>query len=108
MEAILWFLSFVGALMLLMAFRVPVAVSMGLIGIAGTAAFVSTGAISQLGNIAFTQSSSFILVVVPLFILMGEVIAVSGLGTALFRAASIWTRRLPGGLAVLNAGRLAS
>ena len=40
MEAILWFLSFVGALMLLMAFRVPVAVSMGLIGIAGTAAFV--------------------------------------------------------------------
>ena len=107
MEAILWFLSFVGALMLLMAFRVPVAVSMGLIGIAGTAAFVSTGAISQLGNIAFTQSSSFILVVVPLFILMGEVIAVSGLGTALFRAASIWTRRLPGGLAVGTIGACA-
>jgi C4-dicarboxylate transporter, DctM subunit len=44
---------------------------------------------------------------VPLFILMGEVIAVSGLGTALFRAASIWTRRLPGGLAVGTVGACA-
>jgi C4-dicarboxylate transporter, DctM subunit len=96
----LWFASFVAALLILMAIRVPVAVSMGLIGIAGTAAFVSTGAISQLANIAFTQSTSFILVVVPLFILMGEVIALSGLGTSLFRAASLWTGRLPGGLAV--------
>lgn len=107
MEAILWFLSFVGALILLMAFRVPVAVSMGLIGMAGTAVFVSTGAVSQIANIALTQASSFILVVVPLFILMGEVIAVSGLGTALFRAASIWTRRLPGGLAVGTIGACA-
>lgn len=107
MEAVLWFLSFVGALTLLMAFRVPVAVRMGLIGMAGTAAFVSTGAVSQIASIAYSQSSSFILVVVPLFILMGEVIAVSGLGTALFRAASIWTRRLPGGLAVGTVGACA-
>ena len=100
MEAILWFLSFVGALMLLMAFRVPVAVSMGLIGIAGTAAFVSTGAISQLGNIAFTQSSSFILVVVPLFILMGALVGVSGMSRELFRAANAWVGRFPGGMAM--------
>lgn len=104
MDALLWFMSFVGSLILLMAFRVPVAVSMGLIGMAGTALFVSTGAVSQIANIALTQSASFILVVVPLFILMGEVISVSGLGTSLFRAASIWTRRLPGGLAIGTIG----
>jgi C4-dicarboxylate transporter DctM subunit len=106
-EAVLWFVSFIGALIVLMTFRVPVAVSMGLIGMIGTAAFVSTGAVSQIANIALTQSGSFILVVVPLFILMGEVIAVSGLGTALFRAASIWTRRFPGGLAVGTIGACA-
>ena len=100
MEALVYFGAFVASLILLMAVRVPVAIGMGLIGIAGTAAFVSTGALSQLANIAFTQTTSFILVVVPLFILMGDVIAISGLGTALFRAAAIWTRRLPGGLAV--------
>lgn len=100
MEAILWFGSFVASLIILMAFRVPVAISMGLIGMAGTATFVSAGAVSQIANIAFTQSTSFILVVVPLFILMGEIIAISGLGTSLFRAASLWTSRLPGGLAV--------
>src|SRR5690606_38268925 len=100
MEAVLWFGAFVLALILLMALRVPVAVSLGLIGTAGTAAFVSTGAISQLANIAYTQSTSFIILVVPLFVLMGEVIAASGLGTELFRAASLWTRRLPGGLAI--------
>ena len=100
MEAVLWFLSFVAALIFLMAFRVPVAVSMGLIGTIGTVLFVSTGAITQIANVAYTQSTSFILVVVPLFVLMGEVIAVSGLGQALFRAAAMWTRRLPGGLAI--------
>jgi C4-dicarboxylate transporter, DctM subunit len=80
---------------------------MGLIGIAATWIFVSGGAVSQLANIAYSQSASFILVVVPLFILMGEVIALSGLGTSLFRAAAIWTRRLPGGLAVGTIGACA-
>lgn len=90
-----------------MAVRVPVAVGMGLIGIAATWIFVSGGAVSQLANIAHSQSANFILVVVPLFILMGEVIALSGLGTSLFRAAAIRTRRLPGGLAVGTIGACA-
>lgn len=107
MEAIVWFASFVASLILLMALRVPVAVGMGLIGIAATWIFVSGGAVSQLANIAYSQSASFILVVVPLFILMGEVIALSGLGTSLFRAAAIWTSRLPGGLAVGTIGACA-
>jgi C4-dicarboxylate transporter, DctM subunit len=107
MEAIVWFGSFVASLILLMALRVPVAVGMGLIGIAATWMFVSSGAVSQLANIAYSQSASFILVVVPLFILMGEVIALSGLGTSLFKAAALWTRRLPGGLAVGTVGACA-
>jgi C4-dicarboxylate transporter, DctM subunit len=55
MEAIVWFGSFVASLILLMALRVPVAVGMGLIGIAATWMFVSSGAVSQLANIAYSQ-----------------------------------------------------
>lgn len=100
MDALLWFVAFIGALIFLLALRVPVAVSMGLIGIVGTAVFVSPRAVVQIANIAYSQTWSFVLVIVPLFVLMGEVIAISGLGAALFRAASIWLRRLPGGLAI--------
>lgn len=99
MDAFLWFLAFIGALLLFMATGAPVAVGMGLIGAIGTVAFISTGALTQLASIAYSQSASFVLVVVPLFVLMGEVIAFSGMGAALYRAASLWLRRLPGGLA---------
>ncbi len=99
MDAFLWFLAFIGALLVFMATRAPVAVGMGLIGALGSVAFISTGALTQLASIAYSQSASFVLVVVPLFVLMGEVIAFSGMGAALYRAASLWLRRLPGGLA---------
>ena len=94
------FLAFMTALMLLMATRVPVAVALGSIGIVGTAVFVSGKALPQIANIAFTQSSSFVLTVVPLFVLMGEALAATGIGNDLFRAAHMWLRRLPGALAV--------
>src|SRR6185436_2045646 len=100
MEAFLWFGAFIGALIAFMAVRVPVAVGMGLIGVIGTWAFISPYAIGQIGAIAFSQSSSFVLVVVPLFVLMGEVIARSGMGAGLFHAAKLWLRRLPGALGV--------
>ncbi|MCO5161357.1 MAG: TRAP transporter large permease subunit [Mesorhizobium sp.] len=98
--SLLWFAAFAGALVLLLALRIPVAVSMGLIGIAGTMAFVSPAAVVQIANLAYSQTFSFVLVVVPLFVLMGEVIAVSGLGASLFKAAAVWLGGLPGGLAI--------
>ncbi len=91
---------FILVLMALMVTRTPVAVALGTIGILGTAVFVSPHALRQLGNIAFTQSSNFVLVVVPLFVLMGEALAATGIGNDLFRAAHMWLRRLPGALAV--------
>ncbi|MGK9055316.1 TRAP transporter large permease [Neorhizobium petrolearium] len=98
--ALLWFGAFACALVFLLALRIPVAVSMGLIGIVGTMAFISPAAVVQLANVAYSQTNSFVLVVVPLFVLMGEIIAVSGLGASLFRAAAVWLGRLPGGLAI--------
>ena len=100
MEPFVGFAAFVGALLLFLATGVPVAVATGLIGIIGTYLFVSPYAVAQIAIISFSTTSYFILTVVPLFILMGEALAITGIGRDLFRAAQLWLQRLPGSLAI--------
>jgi tripartite ATP-independent transporter DctM subunit len=45
-------------------------------------------------------SSNFVLAAVPLFVFMGSMLERSGIADKLFEAIHIWTRRLPGGLAL--------
>lgn len=45
-------------------------------------------------------SSNFVFAAIPLFVFMGAVLEKSGIADKLFEAIHIWTRRLPGGLAV--------
>ncbi|WP_340110086.1 TRAP transporter large permease subunit [Pikeienuella sp. HZG-20] len=53
----------------------------------------------------FTQkiedvASNFVLAAVPLFVFMGSMLERSGIAEQLFNAVHLWTKRLPGGLAV--------
>jgi len=45
-------------------------------------------------------ASNFVLAAVPLFVFMGSMLERSGIAERLFEAVHIWTRRLPGGLAI--------
>ena len=45
-------------------------------------------------------ASNFVLAAVPLFIFMGSMLERSGIAETLFEAVHLWTRRLPGGLAI--------
>ncbi|BBK41797.1 C4-dicarboxylate ABC transporter [Allostella vacuolata] len=45
-------------------------------------------------------ASNFVLAAVPLFVFMGTMMERSGIANRLFEAIHLWTRRLPGGLAV--------
>ena len=45
-------------------------------------------------------ASYYVLAAVPLFIFMGSMLERSGIAVRLFEAIHLWTRRLPGGLAV--------
>lgn len=45
-------------------------------------------------------ASNFVLAAVPLFVFMGSMLERSGIAEQLFRAVHLWTRRLPGGLAI--------
>ncbi|WP_153731469.1 TRAP transporter large permease [Sporosarcina obsidiansis] len=100
MESFLLFLAFIVVLMIFLSVGLPVAVSMGLVGTLGVLIFFSPKVLSQLATITFAQSSSFILVVVPLFILMSEIISASPIGSQLFRTTQLWLGRVPGALAM--------
>jgi tripartite ATP-independent transporter DctM subunit len=45
-------------------------------------------------------ASNFVLAAVPLFVFMGAMMERSGIAEQLFEAVHLWTRRLPGGLAI--------
>lgn len=45
-------------------------------------------------------SSNFVFAAIPLFVFMGAILEKSGIADKLFEAIHIWTRRLPGGLAL--------
>jgi tripartite ATP-independent transporter DctM subunit len=75
-----------------------VAGALGLIGIALMYLFSDRPLWDMLGQIAWNVNSSSILVAVPLFVMMGEVLIHSRLSERLYRVLSHWLAPLPGGL----------
>ena len=55
-----------------------------------------------IGEVIWIPSVNFVLVAVPLFILMGELLLRAGLSERLYRALNLWFGRLPGGLLHTN------
>lgn len=88
-------------LLLLLLLRIPVAVAMLSSAALGFALLGSLGhLLSYLKTAAFWQFSSYDLSVVPLFILMGQCAAKSGLSHSLFRAAKSQLGHRSGGIAM--------
>jgi len=88
-------------LLALILLRVPIAVAMALVGVGGTAwlsGWPAALAVLRLGP--FERASSYTLVVIPLFVLMGYLAARAGLSQSLFRAANAWLGHWRGGLAM--------
>jgi len=87
-------------LLLLLALRMPVALAMFTVGFAGNWALNGLGAATSLmASEAFTLASSPELMVIPLFILMGNVASASGMSRQLYEAAYAIVGRVRGGLA---------
>ena len=57
-----------------------------------------------IGELAWSSSTSFILVAVPLFILLGEILLRSGIAERMYGAMTHWLAWLPGGLMHSNIG----
>ena len=90
------------ALMAMIFFGFPVAFSLFSVAfIFGAIAFnFSLPAVNLFTQVIDSVASNSILAAVPLFILMGSLFERSGIAERLFEAIHLWTRRLPGGLAV--------
>jgi tripartite ATP-independent transporter DctM subunit len=88
------------ALLVLLLIRIPVAIAMFIVGFLGIWALNGlTAATGLLASEAFTLASSPELVVVPLFILMGNIASITGMSRRLYDAAYAIIGSIRGGLA---------
>ena len=90
-------------LFVLVLLRVPIAIAMIMVGTAGFAMLRNWhAALNILGGTALDTGMSFTLSVIPLFILMGNLLTISGVSGSLFSAAHRALYRLRGGLAMAS------
>jgi tripartite ATP-independent transporter DctM subunit len=100
-------LGFLALFMLILA-RLPIAAAMAIVGILGTAWIAGwPAALATVRQGPFERASSYTLLVIPLFILMGYLSARAGLSQKLFHAANVWLGHWRGGLAMATVGACA-
>lgn len=92
----------IASVLVLLFLGAPIFLALGFSGLLGIFLLRGITAIFQIPGAILGQVDSFVLVAVPLFILMGQVLFVTGIGRDLYEFLSRWLYRLPGGLAVAS------
>ena len=59
-----------------------------------------------IGEVTWSANNEFLLVAIPLFIMLGEVLLRAGFAERMYAAMSLWLSWLPGGLMHANIGAL--
>lgn len=88
------------AIVVVFAAGVPVAFALGSVAMVFATFSWGPQAYKVIPTTALNAVSSFILLAIPLFIFMGQILVRSGLGEAMFHAVHILAGRLRGGLAI--------
>ena len=100
-----------GILMVLLVVRVPIGVAMFMVGAGGYVAFTGgewTPLLNSLKNLAYARLSNYDLVVIPLFLLMGQFATHGGLSRSLFRFVKAFMGHWRGGIAMAAVGACAA
>lgn len=89
-------------LLSIMMLRAPLGFIMALMGLLGLLAILRlpSAAFAAVAHIPFTETASFMMIAIPMFLLMGEMMTISGLSEDLFGTAAKWFGHFPGGLAI--------
>jgi C4-dicarboxylate transporter DctM subunit len=96
---------FIAVLLLcLILLGVQIYLALGISGMLGLLLSRGPGALALAPTSFFGQLNSFEMIALPLFILMGHVLARTPIGRDLFQAAARWLSWLPGGLAIASVG----
>lgn len=96
--------SALGFMFLLLAIGLPVAAVMLLLALGLDWLYAPMPLYLAAGELSWVSSSNYLLVSVPLFILLGEILLRSGIADRLYTAISHWIGWLPGGLMHANIG----
>ena len=91
-------IALIGILTVLFGMGIYVSVSMGLGGLILAGIFADRPVWDVLGYVPWNTTTSFTLVALPLFILMGEVLLRSGVTEGMYATLAKWLNPLPGGL----------
>jgi len=95
-------------LLVLLAIGLPVAATLGVLAFALDGLYSSMPLTRALGEIAWTSSNGFLLLSIPLFVMLGEILLRSGLADRMYEAMTQWLSWLPGGLMHSNVGACAA
>ncbi len=90
----------IGALIALIIIGVPVFLSLFAVGIIGYSFLVGINGLTLLQLVPYRETATFVLTVLPLFILMGAMASYGAVAKDAFRAAYAWVGHLRGGLGV--------
>jgi len=92
-------------MLVLMMLRIPIAISMAVPAVIGILYLGNeTILFAAVESIIFNHSFNYTLSTIPLFILMGEMLSVTGISGELFASFRIWFGRLKGGLGMATIG----
>jgi tripartite ATP-independent transporter DctM subunit len=89
-------------LIVLLALAVPVAAVLGFMGLGLSAIYSKLPLSLAMGEISWATSNNFLLVAIPFFVLLGEILLRSGMAERMYSALVLWVPWLPGGLMHTN------
>ncbi len=82
----------------LLALAVPVAAALGVLGLLLSGFYSLLPLSLAMGEMAWGTSNNFLLVAIPFFVLLGEILLRSGMAERMYSALVLWMPWLPGGL----------
>lgn len=91
-----------GLLLFLLFIGLHIASALFLVSVLGAYLFFGTSMIRPFGTMMWGTLNNFLLVAIPLFVFMGEILVRGGVTERMYRALADWTRPLPGGLLHTN------
>lgn len=91
-------------LLVLIGISIPVGAALGLLGLILDPLYSFLPLTRAIGEVGWGTSNEFLLVAIPLFVMLGEILLRSGLAEKMYSSMSLWLSWLPGGLMHANIG----
>ena len=91
-------------LLVLIGLSLPVGAALGVLGLTLDPLFSMLPLSRALGELSWGSSNEFLMVAIPLFILLGEILLRAGFAERMYGAMALWLSWLPGGLMHANIG----